>query len=136
MKKLGIIICMMAILFVPMQAQKSSNPNGVWEQVEQLPEFKGGQEGLQKYLMTNVHYPDTALTLTGTFRPVVSFIVEKDGTLSHIYVAQSSGYDFFDQEALKAVEQMPKWKPGKQRGEKVRVHMMLPVSFTNIGQNE
>lgn len=135
MKKTGIILCMLALLVVPAFSQ-SSNPNGVWEQVEQLPEFKGGQEGLQKYLMTNVQYPDSALTLTGSFRSVISFIVEKDGALSHIRVQQSSGYECFDKEALRVVNSMPKWKPGKQRGEKVRVHLCLPIMFTNMGANE
>jgi len=96
--------------------------------VEQMPEYPGGLPELMKYISMNVHYPEAA-TKTGTQgRVVVQFIIEEDGTVSDARVVQRVS-DELDAEALRVVNAMPKWTPGRQKGQPVRVKYTLPVSF-------
>ena len=96
--------------------------------VEQMPEYPGGLAELMKYISMNVHYPEAA-TKTGTQgRVVVQFIIEKDGTVSDARVVQRVS-DELDAEALRVVNAMPKWTPGRQKGQPVRVKYTLPVTF-------
>ena len=96
--------------------------------VEQMPEYPGGLAELMKYISMNVHYPEPA-TKTGTQgRDVVQFIIEKDGTVSDARVVQRVS-DELDAEALRVVNAMPKWTPGRQKGQPVSVKYTLPVTF-------
>ena len=96
--------------------------------VEQMPEYPGGLAELMKYISMNVHYPEPA-TKTGTQgRVVVQFIIEEDGTVSDARVVQRVS-DELDAEALRVVNAMPKWTPGRQKGQPVRVKYTLPVTF-------
>jgi len=96
--------------------------------VEQMPEYPGGLPELMKYISMNVHYPEAA-TKTGTQgRVVVQFIIEEDGTVSDARVVQRVS-DELDAEALRVVNAMPKWTPGRQKGQPVRVKYTLPVTF-------
>ncbi len=96
--------------------------------VEQMPEYPGGLPELMKYISMNVHYPEPA-TKTGTQgRVVVQFIIEEDGTVSDARVVQRVS-DELDAEALRVVNAMPKWTPGRQKGQPVRVKYTLPVTF-------
>lgn len=96
--------------------------------VEQMPEFPGGIKELMDYLGTNVKYPENAMKKNVQGRVVVQFVVEKDGSLSEASVIRSIDPDL-DAEALRVVQTMPKWKPGMQKGQAVRVKYTLPVSF-------
>ena len=96
--------------------------------VEQMPEYPGGLAELMKYISMNVHYPEPA-TKTGTQgRVVVQFIIEEDGTVSDARVVQRVS-DELDAEALRVVNAMPKWTPGRQKGQPVSVKYTLPVTF-------
>ena len=96
--------------------------------VEQMPEYPGGLPELMKYISMNVHYPEPA-TKTGTQGlVVVQFIIEEDGTVSDARVVQRVS-DELDAEALRVVNAMPKWTPGRQKGQPVRVKYTLPVNF-------
>ncbi|MCR4829701.1 MAG: energy transducer TonB [Bacteroidales bacterium] len=101
----------------------------VYTTVEQNPEFPGGEEALYKYLANNIVYPQKAREngITGTV--LISFVVEKDGsiTLPTIMRNVDGGCGA---EALRVVKGMPKWKPGRQGGRPVRTQFILPVSFT------
>lgn len=100
----------------------------VVEVVEQSPEFPGGTQALQAFLSQNVHYPAKAQE-EGVFGTVmVSYIVEKDGSLSNVQVVRSRG-ELLDAEAVRVVKGMPKWTPGIQKGKPVRTKFTLPVSF-------
>lgn len=109
-----------------------SNQNGtsgeVLEVVEKPAEFPGGISAMQAYMRKNMHYPVKAMEngIQGTVK--VSFIVEKDGSLSNIQVVQSKG-DLLDAEALRVVKGMPKWTPGMQGGKPVRTKFTLPFPF-------
>lgn len=95
--------------------------------IEDLPEFPGGSKKLFEYLMENTHYPDEP-ELCAQGRVVVTFIVETDGSLSDVKVIRGI-HPLFDEEAVRVVKSMPKWKPGKQNGEPVRVKYSVPVFF-------
>ena len=96
--------------------------------VEQMPEFPGGQEAMMKYLSESVKYPKEASKDGVQGRVVVQFVVEKDGSISEVEVVKKVN-EHLDAEAVRVVNAMPKWKPGKQKGENVRVKYTLPISF-------
>lgn len=101
----------------------------VYMVVEQQPEYPGGMNELMKYLRSNIKYPAESFEKGSQGRSYIQFIVEKDGSVSNVEVIKSSGDSLLDAEAMRVVSSMSKWKPGKQRGEDVRVKMTLPVAF-------
>lgn len=96
--------------------------------VEEPTEFPGGMPALMKYLSSNIRYPEIAAENGIQGRVIVSFVVERNGKPSQVTVAR--GVDpALDKEAVRVVENMPAWKPGKQRGKPVRQRFNLPVVF-------
>lgn len=102
--------------------------DAVFEVVEHMPEFPGGMNKLISFINSNVKYPASAQEKGTQGRVVVQFIVEKDGSATSPKIVKSVDPEL-DAEALRIVGQMPKWKPGTQRGEAVRVKFTLPVVF-------
>lgn len=101
----------------------------VFEVVEVMPEFpNGGMPGLMKYLGKNVKYPIEAHANNIEGRVVVHFIVNKDGSISNVGLTRSVD-PLLDKEAIRVISDMPKWKPGMQRGKAVRVKYTVPVMF-------
>ena len=100
----------------------------VFDKVDEVPQFPGGFAGLMQYLKTNVRYPEDAKEAGAQGNVIVSFIVEKDGSISNAKVTKPT-YSSLDEEALRVINAMPKWTPGKQNGEAVRAKYSLPVSF-------
>lgn len=107
-----------------------SNPQEevVYESAEKMPEFNGGINALFNYLSTSIHYPKDAEKNKIEGRVLVNFIVEKDGSVSHVEVQQKA-YPTLDQEAVRVVKEMPTWKPGTNKGKPVRVKYALPIMF-------
>ncbi len=97
--------------------------------VEKMPEYSGGIKALMHYLADHIQYPAAAKKAKVQGRVFINFIVEKDGSISHVKVMRGIGYGC-DEEAVKAVENMPRWIPGYQRGKPVRVSFNVPVKFT------
>lgn len=97
--------------------------------VETMPQFPGGDNGLYQYLKKNVVYPALAKVRKIQGRVYVEFIVERDGSVSHVKVTRGIGGGC-DEEAARVVAQMPKWTSGKMKDNSVRVHYSLPVKFT------
>ena len=93
------------------------------------PEFPGGMEALMKFLSENVCYPEEAYKAGIQGRVVVSFIIEPDGSISNVQVVQGVN-DSLDAEAVRVVRTMPKWTPGMEGGEAVRVKYNLPITFS------
>ncbi|MBO6030070.1 MAG: M56 family metallopeptidase, partial [Prevotella sp.] len=106
----------------------------VFDEVDEMPQFPGGMAGMMQYLSSNLRYPQDAREAGTQGRVIVSFIVEKDGSISNAKVAKPT-YSSLDEEALRVVSAMPKWTPGKQNGEAVRVKYSVPVSF-RLGNKE
>lgn len=96
--------------------------------VEKMPEFPGGEEALYKYLSKNLKYPDIAKEQNLQGKVFVQFIVEKDGSISNPKAVRDIGGGC-GEEAVRVVRGMPKWTPGKQRTQTVRVQYTLPVVF-------
>ncbi len=103
-----------------------SSSDKIYTATEKMPVFPGGPAALKKYLEENVAYPQSARGEQGCV--IVSFVVEKDGTVSNAKVWRSVHPDL-DAEALRVVESMPKWRPGLHNGEVVRVKYNVPVTF-------
>ena len=100
----------------------------VFDVVEQMPEFVGGQAELMKFLAENVHYPEAAYKVGKQGRVIATFIVEADGSVSNAKIVKKVS-DELDAEALRVIGTMPKWKPGMQNGKAVRVKYTIPITF-------
>ena len=100
----------------------------VYSVVEEMPEYPGGMNELAKYLSENIKYPEEAKEIGIGGRVFISFIVEKDGSVNEVSVIRSVD-PLVDNEAVRVVKTMPKWKPGKQNGKIVRVSYILPINF-------
>ncbi|MEZ0484238.1 energy transducer TonB [Fibrella aquatica] len=96
--------------------------------VEQMPEFPGGQAALRDFLQRTLRYPKAASDIGISGRVVVGFIVNADGSLGELQVLKGLGFGT-DEEALRVLKAMPKWKPGRQSGRSVRVRFTLPIMF-------
>ena len=112
---------------VTAQNKKTSNDK-VFEKVEDMPEFPGGEKAMMDFVAKNVQYPKEAMEKEISGRVLVGFIVEKDGSISETEIVKGIGGGC-DEEAVRVVKAMPKWKPGKQDGKPVRVHFILPLTF-------
>lgn len=104
------------------------NENRVFDVAEEMPQFKGGDAVLMDYINKNLVYPAEAKDKGIQGRVVCKFIVERDGAISGIKVVKSVD-PLLDNEAIRLIKSMPKWNPGKQNGEKVRVYFTLPITF-------
>lgn len=95
--------------------------------VEQQPEFVGGESARKKFIVNNMILPkNLAKRLSG--KVFISFVVNTDGSIQDATAVKSLGEEY-DQEGLRLVNAMPKWKPGQQSGRPVRVRYVLPISF-------
>ena len=100
----------------------------VFDVVEKMPEYPGGQAALFEYLSTNVKYPVDAEKQKIQGRVLVTFVVNTDGSITDIEVVKKA-FPSLDAEAVRVISGMPKWIPGEQKGQKVRVKYTVPLSF-------
>ena len=107
---------------------KSVPDSVVFQVVEEMPDFPGGVQALMDYLSKNVRYPAEAHAIGAQGRVIVSFTVKKDGSIADTKVERSVN-PYLDKEAMRVIAAMPKWKPGTQKGEAVRVKYTVPVMF-------
>ena len=114
------------ILAPPVEGQLPEKIFG--DVVEQMPSFPGGQKALIEYLTANVRYPDDCEETCVQGRVIVSFVVERDGSITEAKVVKSV-YPSLDEEALRVVNGMPKWIPGSLNGERVRTKYVIPITF-------
>ena len=116
------------LVSVRVEAKKPQNEGNVFDVVEHMPEFPGGMEEMMKYLSMNIRYPEAARKAGTQGRVPVNFVVEADGTISNANVLRSVSEEL-DAEAIRVIQNMPKWKPGMQNGKAVRVKYTIPISF-------
>ena len=109
------------------QNKKAANDK-VLEKAEVMPEYPGGDQAMMDFVAKNVQYPQEARDKEISGRVLVSFIVEKDGSIADVKVVKGIGGGC-DEEAVRVVKAMPKWKPGKDKGKPVRVSYMMPFTF-------
>lgn len=112
----------------------TSMDDDVYEVVEKMPAFPGGMAELMKYLRSNVRYPVEAHKAGIQGRVVVSFVVNKDGTVKDAKIVRSVDKSI-DAEALRVISAMPKWQPGYQDGKAVSVRYTVPVTFRLTGES-
>ena len=112
----------------PPPAPKPEVATKVFDVVEEMPSFPGGQGALMSYLYSNTKYPVVAQENGVQGRVIISFVVERDGSISDVKVARSVDPSL-DREAQRVVKSMPRWSPGKQNGSTVRVKYTVPVVF-------
>lgn len=105
------------------------NAEEVFQVVENMPEFPGGNTELMKFLAKNINYPAEAQQKGEQGRVIVQFVVGKDGKLSDIKIMRSIS-PTLDAEAIRVIKAMPDWKPGTQRGQAVAVKYTIPISFS------
>jgi protein TonB len=113
---------------VVQEEEKPKVTQEVFKVVEQMPSFPDGQAALLRYLAQNIEYPTIAKENGVEGMVVVQFVVERDGSIAGATVVKGIGAGC-DEEALRVVRGMPKWQPGKQRGQPVRVQFNLPIRF-------
>lgn len=102
--------------------------NKVFDVVEQMPSYPGGNGALMQYLSSHIKYPVIAEENGIQGRVICTFVVERDGSITDVRIAKSVDPSL-DKEAMRVVSSMPKWIPGKQNGSAVRVKYTLPVTF-------
>ena len=93
-----------------------------------MPDFPGGMAECMKWLAKNIQYPEDCKKKGTEGRVIVQFVVDKDGSVMDAKVVRSID-PLLDKEALRVVNLMPKWKPGKNQGEAVRIRYTIPVMF-------
>ena len=126
---LKVALMMLVLLFSFMTSTAQTKKNDmVFDVVEVMPQFPGGQIAMLKYIMENMKYPEQAMKEGIQGRVAVRFIVEKDGSISDVKPILSV-HPLLNKEAVRVVRSMPKWTPGKQNGKPVRVRFNLPVMF-------
>ena len=112
----------------PPPAPKPEVSNKVFDVVEEMSHFPGGAAALQAFLSSNTKYPVVAQENGVQGRVIVSFVVERDGSITDVRVVRSVDPSL-DREASRVVRSMPRWSPGKQNGSAVRVKYTVPVVF-------
>ena len=126
---LKVVLMMLVLLFSFMTSTAQTKKNNmVFDVVEVMPQYPGGQIAMMKYIMENMKYPKQAMKEGIQGRVAVRFIVEKDGSISNVRPIHSV-HTLLDKEAVRVVKSMPKWSPGKQHGKPVRVQLIVPIMF-------
>lgn len=118
----------LVLVAVSMMAVAQEPNTKVFDVVEQMPSFKGGDATLREWLSMNIKYPKVAEENGIQGRVICSFFVERDGSISNVQVVKSVD-PALDKEACRVLRSMPRWNPGKQGGEEVRVKYTVPVTF-------
>jgi protein TonB len=131
MKKFIIMSLMALFGLTTVSAQKTvvaKKNQQVFDVVEKMPEYPCGQAALFEYLQKNVKYPADAEKKKVEGRVLVTFVVNTDGSITDIEVVRKT-FPSLDAEAVRVISGMPRWKPGEQKGQKVRVKYTVPLSF-------
>jgi periplasmic protein TonB len=133
MKTIELMLTVILVFFftaVSSQEKKESKPNaeGVYNEVEVMPEFPGGYTALVDYLVKNIQYPEQAKKDSITGKVFVQFIINETGNVTNPKVLKSAN-PLLDAEAIRVVGAMPDWTPGKNKGETVKVAFTIPIMF-------
>ena len=115
--------------YIPVEEEEEEEEEAqIFTVVESMPTFPGGDVARIKYLNENIQYPQMARESGIQGRVFVTFVVEKDGSVTDVRVLRGIGGGC-DEEAVRVIKNMPKWVPGKQRGKPVRVQFNMPILF-------
>lgn len=98
--------------------------------VDKKPKYPGGMTSLQSYINRSLKYPQVSRENNSQGRVIVRFIIDSNGIVISPQVVRSSGDFYLDMEAVRVIESMPKWKPGKHKGKPVCVYFTMPIVFS------
>ena len=93
------------------------------------PEYPGGKEGLMKYMIENLKYPKDLEKQGAEGKVFVKFTISKNGNVKDVQTVKTSGYEAFDAEAVRVIQNMQSWKPATKDGKNVATEMTLPIVF-------
>lgn len=125
------IICYSNLSFVTHSLKNNivkQQADKIYTKVDKMPEYKGGDKELTKFIINNITYPESSKSKSIQGKVFISFIVNTDGTLSDYNVEKSVNKEL-DDEALRVIKLMPVWIPGNEKGKPVKVKMQLPIEF-------
>jgi periplasmic protein TonB len=119
--------------FCQIQAQENKSKNGVYEKVEVMPEYPGGEQALMNDLMGSIKYPDEAKKNGIQGKVFVSFVVDEQGKVTNSKIER--GVDpALDAESLRVVNGLKTWKPGTEKGKAVKVAYTIPINYALNGK--
>jgi len=127
MKKI-LFLLLLAVCFSSVQKIFAQNNDEKTVSADQPAEFKGGEAQLYDYIEQNLNYPKDAAKLNIQGKVLVNFVIEKDGSISNVRIFQGV-HESLDNEAIRIVNNMPRWLPGKKDGQLVRSYFTLPINF-------
>ncbi len=110
------------------EAEEEVDEEVIFTVVEDQPEFPGGEAARQKFLEDNLRYPQMAREAGIQGTVFITFVVERDGSVTDVRILRGIGGGC-DEEAVRVVRMMPRWEPGRQRGQPVRVQFNMPIRF-------
>lgn len=141
MKHCVLTLLLIIVLAPIIQAQDNTDTSGkrstdgkIFHSVETPPKFRGGKKALFEFLREELNYPEKAKENATEGTVVVKFVVDKKGNIQSPEITKGVTEEL-NQEALRVVKAMPQWKPGKQKGDKVRATFQLPIRFS-LGKDE
>jgi len=126
--KLLIVLFFLFAGFTTQAQEKEQKKGDVYMVVEEMPEYPGGLDGLKNFIVENVKYPEQAKKNKLEGKVFVSFVIDEHGNVTNAKVVRAVDPEL-DKEALRVVNKMAKWTPGKQKGENVKVQYTLPIQF-------
>ena len=126
---LTMLLMLMSTVAMAQHNRGNAGMDKVYDVVEVMPQFPGGQVELFNFLSDNVKYPADAEKKKIEGRVIATFVVDKDGSITDAEIVRSV-YPSLDAEALRVINAMPKWVPGRQSGKAVRVKYTVPLTFS------
>jgi TonB family protein len=115
---------------------KSDSGTGVYDIVDEMPEFPGGDKALSMFLISNTNYPDEAVQNNLEGRVFIKFIIDEKGKVTEPEIVRSSGHPILDEEALRVISVLPDWNPGILDGKTVKVNFTVPINFQLSSGND
>lgn len=121
--------CLTTVLAQKTVVSQKDQKEEPFDVVEDMPAFPGGMEAMIQFISNNIQYPADAQKQKVDGRVLVNFVVEKDGSITEVKIIKPT-FPSLDAEAVRVVKAMPKWKPGYQKGQAVRVQFTMPINFS------
>ena len=121
--------CLTTVLAQKTVVSQKDQKEEPFDVVEDMPAFPGGMEAMIQFISNNIQYPADAQKQKVDGRVLVNYVVEKDGSITEVKVIKPT-FPSLDAEAVRVVKAMPKWKPGYQKGQAVRVQFTMPINFS------
>jgi len=123
-----ILSCVLAFSVNAQEDEKVRKKGDIFFEVDVMPEYPGGKEGVKTFIMENVKYPEKAKKNKISGKVFVQFIVDENGEVTNAKVIRAVSPEL-DEEALRVINSMEKWTPGKEKGKPVKVQFTVPIQF-------